>query len=124
MGDYDGNVSLSRKMAEDEIRELRIVLLPYFHISGGEVEDITDFLDYAFAMISNSKTIDYIVKELLGMEMEFCGQEVANKVGKELATFVTMLNTGGEAAPQEEEEGEEDVSKQGGGRVVSLKVRE
>jgi hypothetical protein len=94
MGDsYDGNVSLTRKMEDDEIRELRIVLLPYFHISGGEVEDITDFLDYAFAMISNSKTIDYIVQELLGMEMEFCGQEIANKVGKELSTFVAKLNT-------------------------------
>lgn len=118
MADYDDSVLLDRKLAEEEIRELKIVLLPYFHSAGGlgGDEDITDFLDYTFAMISNSKTAEYIVKELLGMEMDFCNEEVAHKVGKEISNFVTKLNG------SEEEDGEDgaDVSK--ASRVVSIKA--
>ena len=100
MADYDGTVTLSRKLTDDEIRELKIVLLPYFHSAGGlgGDEDITDFLDYVFAMISNSKTIEYIVNELVGMEMEFCNEQVAHKVGKEISSFVAKLNAPESAA--------------------------
>lgn len=124
--DYDGNESLSRKLTEDETRELRIVLLPYFHASGEVgVEDITDFLDYTFAMISNSKTVEYVVKELIGMEMDFCPEEVAHKVGKEISTFLNQLNNGG--CSSENAEGSKHDGEQGGEqkspRVVSLKVR-
>jgi hypothetical protein len=97
MADYDGNALLDRKLTDEELRELKIVLLPYFHTSGGlGDEDITDFLDYTFAMISNSKSAEYVVKELVGMEMDFCNEQVAHKVGKEIANFVTTLNGGGE----------------------------
>jgi hypothetical protein len=127
MGDYDGSVSISHKLSDDEIRELRIILLPYFHIAGGVgVEDITDFLDYTFAMLSNEKTVEYVVKELIGMEMDFCAEAIAHKVGKELSVFLDKLNNGGED-PQEtskeaDEEGEENDGSQKGPRVVSLKV--
>ena len=120
MPDYDGTVALDRKLTEDEIREIKITLLPYFHASGSvSDEDITDLLDYTFAMISNEKTIEYIIQELIGMEMEFCKEEVAHKVGAELSKFVAQLTKGesNDDDPQEEEGGEGS-----GNRVVSLKV--
>jgi hypothetical protein len=138
---YDGSVFVSRRLTEDEIRELRITLLPYFHVSGGlGAEDIADFLDYTFAMISNTKTVDYVIEELIGMEMDFCTEQVAKKVGKELATFIIKISGegGGEEGeepsnPQDEEAGADaeadaDDSKADanadskGPRVKSLKV--
>ena len=92
MSSYDGSVSLSRKLTDEETKELRITLLPYFHTAGiAELgpEDVTDFLDYAFAMISNSKPVDFVVEELKGMEMDFCPPEVADKVGQAMAEFCT-----------------------------------
>jgi hypothetical protein len=130
---YDGTVSLPRKLSEEENRELRITLLPYFHVAGGlGVEDITDFMDYTFAMISNSKAVDYVIEELIGMEMDFCNAAVAKKVGKELAEFITKITGGGGGDSPGEEEGEEEEGEAGGDgngegtkgpRVVSLKVR-
>jgi hypothetical protein len=128
---YDGSVSLTRRLAEEEIKDLRIQLLPLFHASGGlGVEDITDFLDYTFAMISNNKTVDYVITELIGMEMDFCTPVVARKVGKELASFINQINNNGGESQQEQEpqegneEGEEDGDESGNkaSRVVSLKV--
>ena len=126
---YDGSVSLTRKLDEEEIKQLRIQLLPLFVASGGlGVEDITDFLDYTFAMISNNKTVDYVINELIGMEMDFCTPDVASKAGKELASFINEINNGGEGQQEAEEgneEGEEedvDESSKIGSRVVSLKV--
>jgi hypothetical protein len=118
MTDYDGTALLDRRLTDEEIRELKIVLLPYFHASGsiGD-EDITDFLDYTFAMISNSKPAEYVVTELIGMEMDFCNQEVAHKVGKEIANFVIALNGGGDDAAAAEAG---DASQKT--RVVSLKA--
>lgn len=90
--DYDGSVSLPRKLTEEETRELQIRLLPYFHATGGMgMDDVTDFLDFTFAMVSNSKDVDYIVKELIGMEMEFCSPEVAAKVGRAISDYIASL---------------------------------
>lgn len=123
--EYDGSVVANRKLTEDEIREVRITLLPYFHASAGGlgVEDITDFLDYTFAMISNAKSVDYVVQELVGMEMDFCTPEVAKRVGKELAAFINKVNEGdgtdkGSSNPQDDPSG----GAPRGNRVVSLKV--
>ena len=122
--DYDGSVLIDRKLTDEETRELRIVLLPYFHASGGlGVEDITDFLDFAFEMISNKQTVEYVVKEMIGLGMDFCTEDVAHKVGKEISSFLTKLNNpdkGEEAAA--EAEGEEDGEGGGSNRVVSLKA--
>lgn len=121
--DYDGSVLIDRKLTDEETRELRIVLLPYFHASGGlGVDDITDFLDFAFEMISNQQTVEYVVKEMIGLGMDFCKDDVAHKVGKEISTFLTKLNNpeGGEdeATTEAVEEGE----GEGSSRVVSLKA--
>ena len=126
---YNGSIAVPRKLTEDEIRELCITLLPYFHASGGSgLEDITDFLDYTFAMISNSKTVDYVVDELIGMEMEFCSPEIAKKVGQELYTFIKNINSGTEEGKEENRNGQseknEDNNDSKGSKVVSLKVKE
>jgi len=96
-GSYDGSIALDRKLTEEETKELRLTLLPYFHTTeGAGVEDVSDFVDYAFAMVSNQKSVEYVVNELLGMEMDFCSQEVADKVGNELSTFIRQLLSGGD----------------------------
>ena len=115
MASYDGTVSMSRKLTENETRELKITLMPYFTTEGGMgVDDITDFLDYTFTMVSNSKAVDYIVKELDG----FCSDEVSQKVGKELADYITKLS-------KEDDRDSKEVSgtAEDGRRVGSLKVR-
>jgi hypothetical protein len=127
---YDGSLELPRKLTDEEQRELRILLVPYFHASGGGEdlgpEDISDFLDYAFAMISNQKSVDYVMQELHGMEMDFCPPSVSEKVGRVLAEFVKEIHdkerNGGEGDGGNIEipTGEEGNSE---GRVVSLKVR-
>jgi hypothetical protein len=136
MSDYDGSVAVSRKLTEDEILQLRSACLPLMQQASsseevaaamGSVDDITDFLDYAFAMISNSKSVDYVVQELIGMEMGFCPPAIAKEVGKELAAGIQQIisSTETEQDDGQEEEGEEDHqagAAGGGGRVVSLKV--
>lgn len=119
----DSAVHLERKLTEDEVRELRITLLPYFHSDGNteaDAVDITDLLDYTFAMISNSKDTEYIVNELIGMEMDFCPATVAQKLGKEISSFIIKLQGGNT-------EGVENTttsssSQSAGTHVVSLKV--
>ena len=119
--DYDGTVFLDRKLTADEISELKITLLPYFLSGGGApTEDVTDLLDYAFAMISNAKDIDHVKQELTGMEMEYCPPETVEKVGRELSTFVTRLNGGGGGG--NDGAAESNDSSKPGSRVVSLKV--
>lgn len=104
---YDASVALDRKLTQEESRELKIHLMPYFHATGdnSEVspEDINDLLDYAFAMVNNQKSVEYVIKELVGMEMEFCNPTIAEKVGSELSGFLQKIVKGGD------------------GKVVSLK---
>lgn len=116
MSSYDASIMINRKLTDEETRELRIVLLPYFHASGGlGVDDISDFLDYTLAMVSNQQTVEYVVKEMIGMEMDFCKEDVAHKVGKEISDFLNKLNN-----PSTEETTQDDDSS----RVVSLKGKE
>jgi len=116
MGDeYDGSLSLGRQLSEEETYELRISLLPYFHVEGGmESDDISDFLDYAFTMISNDKTIEYIVTECGG----FFSPEVSKKIGKELAVRIKALKGWGEETAQEKTA--ENESKEGTQRKVRI----
>jgi hypothetical protein len=132
--EYNGGVSLSRKLTGDESKELRDQLSPILANEGsGEAEDISDFLEYAFAMVSNGKTVDHVIQELLSMEMDFCPQPVADQIGKALSEFLTQLDgaEGGAANaedggnhedPTDEADEAEDEAK-GGSRVASLKVR-
>ena len=128
--DYDGSIALDvdthGKLAEDEIKTLKEEKLkPLFKDAGENAteEDVNDILDYTFAMVNNGKTMEYVVQELVGMEMDFCPEETAHKVAKLVAEYIEENKSSGDAADgdQEEEKGT------GGGsnkRVVSLKVRE
>lgn len=110
---YDASVALDRKLTEQETRELKILLVPYFHATGDSEaapEDINDFLDYAFAMVNNQKTVDYVIQELVGMEMEFCNATVAEKVGGALSAFLQKSLKG------------EEPSAEKAGQIASLKV--
>ena len=88
---YDASVALDRKLTQEETRELKILLVPYFHVTGDaevNAEDINDLLDYAFAMVNNQKSVEYVIKELVGMEMEFCNATIAEKVGSAISEFL------------------------------------
>jgi hypothetical protein len=111
---YDASVALDRKLSPEESRELKILLMPYFHATGdneASPEDINDLLDYAFAMVNNQKSVEYVITELVGMEMDFCNSTIAEKVGGQLSGFLKKAMGGGE-----------DDDKFNGGKVASLKV--
>ena len=95
---YDASVALDRKLTSEETRELKILLVPFFHAAGDITEtgpeDINDFLDYAFAMVNNEKSVEYVIQELLGMEMEFCNPTIAEKIGRELSGFLQKAMKG------------------------------
>ena len=110
---YDASVALDRKLSPEESRELKILLMPYFHATGdneASPEDINDLLDYAFAMVNNQKTVEYVITELVGMEMDFCNSTVSEKGGGQLSGFLKNAMGGGED------------DKTNGGKVASLKV--
>lgn len=116
--EFDRSVCLDRKLTEDETRELRITLMPYFLAEGGmESDDINDFLDYTFTMVSNSKTIEYIVGELDG----FCSPEVSKKIGKQLADSILQLKGGraGDEKDEDKDKAEEDADGEGVDRSVT-----
>ena len=134
---YDASVELDRKLTQDETRELRILLVPYFHdINDNATNDenhapetINEFLDYAFAMVNNHKSVDYVIKELVGMEMEFCNTTVAEKVGGELSAFLQKAMKGEEETKEEGDNANEDSGGAIGGgsdgkdgKIASLKV--
>ena len=117
MGDeFDGSISLGRKLSDEETHELRITLLPYFHSEGGmETDDINDFLDYTFTMLSNDKTVEYIVGEYV----TFFSPEVSKKIGTQLALRIKELKGGGDGDYAEEgqkSDGKDDL-------VTTQKVR-
>jgi hypothetical protein len=118
---YDGSVSLPRKLTDEEVKELRISLMPYFHLAENDdevgPEDISDFLDYAFAMLSNSKSVDYIIQELLGMEMTFFSQDVADRIGNEMSSFLKSL-----VGNDDDGAADGEVNEDSNNKVVSLKV--
>ena len=63
----DQEVAASRKLTESETSELRKALGEELNLPDGssaEEEDASDLLDYAFAMIGNGKTVDYVVQEV------------------------------------------------------------
>ena len=116
---YDGSISMNRKLTEEETHELRIKLIPYFTTDGGMgVDDMADFLDYIFTMVSNAKAVDYVVKELDG----FCSPETSKKIGQELATHISLFNGASSGSVSDSNEDKQGSGSNPGKRVVSLKV--
>ena len=128
---YDGTVALDvathGKLTDDEMKEMKQAKLYALFSSssedGASEEDISDILDYACAMVNNGKSVEYVIKELCGMEMDFCPEETAHQVGAILAEYVAQKNTGGGIGGGGESSQQQDSSSASNGRVVSLKVR-
>jgi hypothetical protein len=122
---YDDSLAMQRKLTADEIKELRLTLLPYFHamgISNNEdfaPEDISDFVDYAMTMFSNGRPVDSIIKELSGLGMTFFPAEIADKVGKVMSDFIQTTMSGDKEV--DDGDGGEDIDN--GGRGATLQVR-
>lgn len=51
-------------------------------------EDASDLIEYTLAMIVNGKSVDYIVDELKGMEMDICDAEACDTIGNEILSFL------------------------------------
>lgn len=86
----DWELSSPRKLTLSESTALKKRLAS---VIGNNTEDVNDLIEYALAMVSNQKTISYIVHELIGMEMEFLPQETANGMGNVVADYLTELKT-------------------------------
>jgi hypothetical protein len=133
-----GDLSLSRKLTDEEGKEVRLRILPFLvqaNAGGGEgggddddgddamandtsEEDMNDFIDYIVAMLNNAKTVSQCVDEMTEMDMPFCPQPTAQRIGEELASLVQQImsattGTGGEStAPPPP--GEKEDNHQGG----------
>jgi hypothetical protein len=68
---------------------LRDMILKDLNFSSEEKEDVDDLLDYTFAMVSNGKTLSYVVNELISMEMDVCKEDTAHDIGRQIAKFLT-----------------------------------
>ena len=110
---FNGEMAASRKLTDEETADLRSIILKDFKYSTEEKEDVDDLLDYTFAMVSNGKTLSYIVQELVSMEMDVCNETKARGVAMQIANYLQEhVNR-----VQEPVEG-----KQESHHVVSLKV--
>lgn len=88
------NKALGRKLSTDESQRLKdslrpLVLKGHDEVSAPDEEDVSDLIDYALAMISNGKTPDQIMEELLSMDIEFCPAAVAERMGAEIENFIS-----------------------------------
>ena len=98
MSNFD-TIQCARKLNEAEMTQLRTILLNELTSSSTsnpeqsqeEDENISVFLDFVLAMIGNGKTVQYIVDELVEMEMEECNAEKAKSVGNLVAKFIQEI---------------------------------
>ena len=79
---FDPEIKCSRKLTAEESTEFRALLKSKTSLD-------QDVLDYTFAMVSNDKTVGYIVKELV--DMELCPN--ADELGVILSHFLTKLKS-------------------------------
>lgn len=108
---YNGQLAASRKLTDEEAKELRSILVQSLTYSPEEQEDVNDLLDYTFAMTSNGKPLEYIVQELVSMEMDVCPEPQAHSLARLIATFLeTRVH-------------HQETEKETESHVVSLKVR-
>lgn len=57
-------------------------------------EDANDLLDYALAMVTNGKSVDYIVNDLKNMGMDhICDEDASVKIGKMINEFLNKDNS-------------------------------
>ena len=88
----------TRKLTESELGQLRAALTHELLKSSTlpqseQDENIADLLDFVLAMVGNAKSAQYIVDELVSMEMEECNAEKAKNVGTIIANFIQEMET-------------------------------
>jgi len=105
---------LPRKLTDEQLNKLRSLLRAELkHANslassqpnegdedGGDDDDdddVSDLLDYALAMVSNGKTVAYIVSELASMEMDICTKDAAERIGVGTRTFLRVISIASEA---------------------------
>ena len=88
----DWEIASLRKLTLSEATALKKRLAA--EVQDGSAEDVNDLLEYALAMVSNQKSVSYIVQELVGMEMDFLPQEAADKLGNVVADYLGQLDSG------------------------------
>jgi len=127
----DGSLTAPRKLTEAETAALRSTLLAQLveAKTPSETEDAGDLLDYALAMLINGKAVDYIVGEMVGMEMDACDEVTGRKVSKSLVRFLKKLDggDGGEDGGEEDDAATDaapasDEHKVGQAKKTSLRV--
>jgi len=67
-------------------------------------DDASDLLDYALAMVVNGKSAEYIVSELLSVEMDICTSETAGRIGVGIGSFLDSMSGGKRPSTDQEEE--------------------
>ena len=87
------------QLEEEESRGLQQRLKSILHSSSqsateDDAEDIADLIEYTMAMIQNGNTTEFVVRELLAMEMEICSEEKASAVGQVLNDFMKQRANG------------------------------
>ena len=90
---FDPEMKCSRKLTVKESTEFRALLKSKTSLD-------QDVLDYTFAMVSNDKTVGYIVKELV--DMELCPN--ADELGVILSHFLTKLKSQDESTETTDKE--------------------
>ena len=99
---HGGDIHLDRKLTDAE-RESLVArlrpLLPLAHDNseGNVDDDVLDLLNYAAAMVSNQKSMAYVERELVEMEMDHvCPAATAFKLAQAAGAFVQQLLGNGE----------------------------
>lgn len=118
----EGKVSLARKLTADETTELQGKLRPLLGQTAEE-EYINDIIEYSCAMVSNQKTVNYVVEELTGMEMDFCPPAVIANMAQTIRAFVAAIAPGvsGAATADEQAQTAESQEQTVKSRLVSIK---
>lgn len=84
---HDG-LYLLRKLTSAEAEDLQERLRPVFSLPDeGDGVTTNDLIEYAVAMVGNSNTIRYVVEKLVEMELDFCNQETAERIGSKVRDF-------------------------------------
>jgi hypothetical protein len=85
--DNNSKIALSRKLTASETSVLVARLGAAVPLS--LKDDLDDLMDYAVAMVSNQKTVDYVVREL--REMEMVDDSVVQALAQLITSFIQEL---------------------------------
>ena len=119
-------VSLPRKLTADETTQLQNELRPILLQAKAEEDYINDVIEYSCSMISNQKSVNYVVAELIGVEFDFLPAAVVETIAEKIQLFLASVSAGGnngaEAGTAEEDaKAAEDKEQTVKSRLVSTK---